>query len=1038
MEKSLFGFIWKYSRRNQLILLAVTLLTFPVLYISLELPKRIINDAIGGTGEPVTLLGVSFSQTQYLMLLCFGFLLAVLGSGLLKMRINTMKGILAERLLRRFRYQLLTRMARFPRPFFRTASQGELTAMITSEAEPMGGLMGDMLSQPVFQAGQMATILVFLFAQSFWFGLASVALIPLQAWLIPRLQRQINQLNKARIQETRKLAADIGETAQGVSDIRTNGGSRYRLALFSARLGTLFGIRFEIYQKKFFMKFLNNFINQLTPFFFYLVGGYLAIRGQITVGALVAALAAYKDLSAPWKELLDYYNQTQDMSLRWEIVTERFAPRTLVDDALFEGMPETLPRLDGDIELSNVTVRDEDGHVVLDDISLTIPKGAHVAVQAAHETAALAFADVLTREVIPQHGTVRIAGHALNELHQAVVANRIGYAHSKPHIFSGTLGNNLLLPFMHGPVLGPETPPEVLRWRDEAWRTGNSTDPLEIDWIDPAPAGFGSADEIHDWWFQLIEAIGIDDAIVRMALRGRLVPGTHPGLEAEIVRLRPVIAERLKERGLDDIVFRYHPDRYNPVSPLGSNLLYALPGAPLTQLSLAAEQNFLKVLRDAGMTAPLAEMSAGLIEGLVSTFGKDGTGHPLFRRLNIDEDLYLRLADIAARWREAGEAGVPGEDFALMLTVPFAFSSEQFGPAFTDALKARVLELRRSSAAQILDQLGGLFVPIDESRYFAVKSVLGNAIFGRISNFAGAQEKRVEDVVVEVLGENGLRRALAHTVYDVTTAPGGVNLTADLRERIAFSRAGIKKPDILILANALASHDRVERRAMRERIGAIMPDTTLIFIESRIETPESYDQFIEIVDGRIGGGETEDAEADETARKDLNRKLGIIAQTDLFGGLDTRQQRLLAFSASWYRARAGQVIFRTGDEPDAAYLCVKGLAALYWPAASGDPLKITDVIPGRLIGDLGVIQNQGRLLDMIATEDCLFLRIGATELLSVIEHDAQVATLLLRTVATHLTTTTEAMRAMRAHATARGVDFAEFDAARRPAERAET
>ncbi len=307
MEKSLFRFIWKYSKRDQLILLAVTLLTFPFLYVSLELPKRIINDAIGGTGENVVLIGLTLSQIQFLMILCVGFLLAVLVNGLIKMRLNTMKGVLAERLLRRFRFQLLTRILRFPRPYFRTTSQGELVSMVTSEAEPMGGLMGDMISQPVFQAGQMLTILVFLFAQSVWFGLASIALIPLQAWIIPKLQRQINLLNKARIQEVRKLAADIGETAAGVSDIRTNGGLRYRMSLFSDRLGNLFGIRFAIYQKKFFMKFLNNFINQLTPFFFYAVGGYLAITGEITVGALVAALAAYKDLSSPWKELLTYW-----------------------------------------------------------------------------------------------------------------------------------------------------------------------------------------------------------------------------------------------------------------------------------------------------------------------------------------------------------------------------------------------------------------------------------------------------------------------------------------------------------------------------------------------------------------------------------------------------------------------------------------------------------------------------------------------------------------------------------------------------------
>jgi len=50
MEKSIFTYIWKHSKRSQLTLLMITLLTFPILYVSLELPKRIINDAIGGSG----------------------------------------------------------------------------------------------------------------------------------------------------------------------------------------------------------------------------------------------------------------------------------------------------------------------------------------------------------------------------------------------------------------------------------------------------------------------------------------------------------------------------------------------------------------------------------------------------------------------------------------------------------------------------------------------------------------------------------------------------------------------------------------------------------------------------------------------------------------------------------------------------------------------------------------------------------------------------------------------------------------------------
>ena len=1023
MEKSLFKFIWKYSKRDQIILLVFTLLTFPVLYVSLELPKRIINDAIDSDSETVELLGVTLSQIHFLWILCAAFLLVVIITGVMKMRLNTMKGVLSERLLRRFRFQMLTRIHRFPRPYFRKTSQGELVSMVTSEAEPMGGLMGEMLSQPVLLTGQMFTILVFLFAQSFWFGLASIAVIPLQAWIIPKLQHKINLLNKKRTFEIRKLAGDIGETAAGVSDIRINGGLRYRLALLSSRLGSLYDIRFEIFQKKFFMKFLNNFLNQLTPLFFYSVGGYLVIKGQITVGALVAALAANKDLSNPWKELLAYYNTTQDMSLRWEVVTERFEPKTLVEDRLFEGSPDEDIRLQGDIEISNVTVRDELGQIVLEDISLSIPQGARVAVKTETEAAALAFADLLTREVIPQYGSVKIAGHNINTLHQETLANCIGYAHSDPNILSGTMGENLLLPFKHKPILSDELPPHIKSYRKKAEQSGNSTDPFDVEWMDPGVAGLKSAEEVQEWWFQLVEAMGIDNFMVRRALRATHESSALPELAEAIVQLRPEVAKRLESAGLTDVIEGFHPDKFNAVSLLASNLLYALPTRVLSQQALSQEENFVPMLRNEGIAEELAELSSSLIEGLNATFGDDGTDHPLFRRLNMEEELYKRLSAIVVMRRAVSDDELPPEDYALLLTVPFAFSAEQIGPAFSDNFKERVLHIRKKNASHMVESLDGLFEPIDPKSYYSVMTLLGNAIFGRISNMAGARRKKIEDVVVEVLREHGLWSLAAQSIYDLETTPGGANLPAVFRERLAFSRAGIKKPDILILSNVLASHDGATRDLTRERVSKLLPDTTKIFIEKEFTNSDSYDVLVEIIDGRIDGGVRQTDPKDIDVSQDLNRKRAVIAKTDLFAELDLKQQRLLAFSAQWYEAKAGKVIFAMEQEADAAYLCVEGHANLSWRTEHGEDRLITEITAGRLIGDLAVIENQPRRHDLTATQDSLFLRIGATELLSIIENDAKVAASLLRSVAGHLNNAAVSLRAIHTHAAEQGVDL---------------
>ena len=70
------------------------------------------------------------------------------------------------------------------------------------------------------------------------------------------------------------------------------------------------------------MKALNNFLTALTPFFFYSVGGYLVIEGSLTLGALIAVLAAYKDFSAPLRELFRYYQSYEDVRIRYQGVLD--------------------------------------------------------------------------------------------------------------------------------------------------------------------------------------------------------------------------------------------------------------------------------------------------------------------------------------------------------------------------------------------------------------------------------------------------------------------------------------------------------------------------------------------------------------------------------------------------------------------------------------------------------------------------------------------------------------------------------------------
>ena len=81
LEPSIYRFILRFSLRQQIFLLFLTLASFPFLYYQLQLPKIITNKAIKPKYVPQTYFGIQFDQIRYLLVLCVAFLVVVLING---------------------------------------------------------------------------------------------------------------------------------------------------------------------------------------------------------------------------------------------------------------------------------------------------------------------------------------------------------------------------------------------------------------------------------------------------------------------------------------------------------------------------------------------------------------------------------------------------------------------------------------------------------------------------------------------------------------------------------------------------------------------------------------------------------------------------------------------------------------------------------------------------------------------------------------------------------------------------------------------
>ncbi len=242
----LFSYIWRNSRREQVTILLVVLLSFPFYYLSLDLPKYIVSDALQGRafpngtetarlfhialdlpswlGGPRTFFeGLQFDRLSYLFVLAALFLLLVLINNVFKYVINMRKGALGERVLQRLRFDLFSVLLSFKPEAMHRLKPSEAATIIKDEVEPIGGFVGDAFVLPAFLGGQALTALAFILIQNLALGLIVMVMVLVQGAVIPRLRREQIRLGRQRQIVSRAFAGKIGEVVETLSEVSNHG-----------------------------------------------------------------------------------------------------------------------------------------------------------------------------------------------------------------------------------------------------------------------------------------------------------------------------------------------------------------------------------------------------------------------------------------------------------------------------------------------------------------------------------------------------------------------------------------------------------------------------------------------------------------------------------------------------------------------------------------------------------------------------------------------------------------------------------------------
>jgi ABC-type multidrug transport system fused ATPase/permease subunit len=409
--------------------------------------------------------GIAHHDVTTLVLVVIAFLVsALLVWGMTYVQ-TYLVGWVGQRALADLRIRIFKHLQTLPIGFYESRPAGVLISRITNDVEALDSLVTDSVVT-LFQAGltligtvgillyldvKLALItfcvLPLLLAGSLWFRIVSAGAFrrtretigAITAYLQETLSgiRVVRSFSQEPVHEAQFTALNVDNRDANMTTVKLN-------AAYFPTVEMLSGVAVAV-------------------IVFY--GGLQAIDGHISIGTIVAFVAALSNLFEPIQQLSQLYATYQSGMAALEKIFQLLDERPDLDDR--PGAIE-LGRIAGEVDFDDVSFAykprarsraaaavsangaggdgatpGEQQVLALDHISLQIPPGQTVALVGATGAGKSTMAKLIARFYDPTSGAVLVDGHDLREVASSSLRSQMGIVPQEAFLFSGTVAENI-------------------------------------------------------------------------------------------------------------------------------------------------------------------------------------------------------------------------------------------------------------------------------------------------------------------------------------------------------------------------------------------------------------------------------------------------------------------------------------------------------------------------------------------------------------------------------------------------------------------
>jgi ATP-binding cassette subfamily B multidrug efflux pump len=342
--------------------------------------------------------------------------------------------------LKRLRRDLFSHLQTMPMSYLDSHSTGELMSRLTNDIDAINQAISQNVTSLLASVLSLAGILIAMFVLNAWLALAAVLVVPIMLWFTEFVARYTRSGFRRLQKHLGGLNGVMEESISGQSVIKAFGRNESVIADFRRHNQEVFNA--GVYANSYAL-LLMPLTNVLGNFFVIVLaglGGWLALRGLVTVGIIATFITYGQNFIQPLRQLANMYNIIQAALAGAERVFEIIDAPAEVDDA---PAARPLPATRGHIRFERVQFGYRPDKPVIKDMTLEAASGQTLALVGPTGAGKTTITNLLTRFYEINGGRITIDGVDIRDLKKADLRRRLGLVLQDTFMFADTVMENI-------------------------------------------------------------------------------------------------------------------------------------------------------------------------------------------------------------------------------------------------------------------------------------------------------------------------------------------------------------------------------------------------------------------------------------------------------------------------------------------------------------------------------------------------------------------------------------------------------------------